>query len=324
MLFNSNLEEIIFNRHHTFQSDELVILSGYLGPNPVARLETLPFTSTVIYGMYGDKGIQNSLHNALLHIHNNVPHVNIYYSQIPIHSKCYIWKNNHNIQHALIGSANFSTNGLTTPDREILAETTYDTFQPLNDYINRVLTNSIICTDVVLTQQNQNILTTQNIHATTQFCRMSLLGRENTIQRASGLNWGQGRGNVTPNDAYITIKKEYIRQYPNLFPPKQGFTTMFNVGGREQKRQSDKVEIIWDDGFTMDALLEGNQKENGLIYPKQMSSFPSKSIMGQYLRHRLGVQSGHFVTQEDLERYGKTYIDVSLIDEGIYYFDFSH
>ena len=32
-------------------------------------------------------------------------------------------------------SANFSTNGLTTPYREILAETTRDTFTPLNDYI---------------------------------------------------------------------------------------------------------------------------------------------------------------------------------------------
>jgi len=43
MLFNTNLEEIIFHRHQTVPSNELVILSGYLGPNPVARLATLPF-----------------------------------------------------------------------------------------------------------------------------------------------------------------------------------------------------------------------------------------------------------------------------------------
>lgn len=322
MLFNSNLEEIIFNRHHTFQSDELVVLSGYLGPNPVARLETLPFNSKVIYGMYGDKGIQNSLHNALLHIHNNVPHVNIYYSQIPIHSKCYIWKNHNNIQHALIGSANFSTNGLTTPDREILAETTYDTFQPLNDYINRVLTNSILCTNAVLTQQNQNILTTQNIHATTQFCRMSLLDRSGNVPEKSGLNWMFSEGHVAFNDAYIAIRKEYIRQYPHLFPPKQGFTTVTNIGGRPN-RHNDIVEIIWDDGVTMDALLEGNQDENGVMYPKQFSSFPRKNLMGAYIRRRLGLPNGHFVTLADLTRYGRTHIDISLIDEGIYYFDFS-
>jgi FAD/FMN-containing dehydrogenase len=47
------------------------------------------------------------------------------------------WKHNGEIVHALVGSANFSTNGLTTPYREILAETTRDTFKPLDDYITK-------------------------------------------------------------------------------------------------------------------------------------------------------------------------------------------
>jgi hypothetical protein len=322
MLFNTHLEEIIFHRHQTVQSNELVILSGYLGPNPVARLATLPFNSTVIYGMYGDKGIQYSLHNALLHIQNSVPNVNIYYSKVPIHSKCYIWKNNRIIQHALIGSANFSTNGLTTPYREILAETTHDTFQPLHEYVDRVMANSTLCTDIVLSQQNRNIITTPSIQISTQFCRMSLLDRGGNVPEKSGLNWMFSNGHVAVNDAYIAIRKEYIRQYPNLFPPKQGFTTLTDIGGRAN-RHNDIVEIIWDDGITMDALLEGNQDENGLIYPKQISSFPRKNFMGAYIRHRLGLPDGYFVTLADLNRYGRTHIDISLLDEGIYYFDFS-
>ncbi len=67
MLFNTNLEEIIFHRHETVLSNELIVLSGYLGPNPVARLENLPLNSTVIYGMYGDRGIQERLHQALIY-----------------------------------------------------------------------------------------------------------------------------------------------------------------------------------------------------------------------------------------------------------------
>ncbi len=322
MLFNTNLEEIIFHRHQTVRSDELVILSGYLGPSPVSRLEQLPLNSTVIYGMYGDKGIQHRLHNALVETQINVPNVNIYYSTIPIHSKCYIWKNQHVIQHALIGSANFSTNGLATPYREILAETTYDTFQPLHEYIDRVMVNSILCTDIELTAKNRKIVTTPNIQISTQFCRMSLLGRGDILHPASGLNWGQGQGNVTPNDAYIAIKKDYIRQYPNLFPPKQDFAIMTNVGGKPN-RHNDAIEIIWDDGMIMDGLLEGSQDENGLKYPKQITSFPRKNLMGEYLRHRLGVPSGQPVSIDDLQRYGRTNIDISLQDEGIYYFDFS-
>ena len=322
MLFNTNLEEIIFHRHQTVQSDELVILSGYLGPNPVNRLSELPLNSTVIYGMYGDRGIQNRLHNALINAQVTIPNVNIYYSTVPIHSKCYIWKNQNMIQHALIGSANFSTNGLTTPYREILAETTYDTFQPLHEYIDRVMRNSLLCTNIQEVRDGNNIIQTPNIQISTQSCKMSLLDRYGNVPEKSGLNWMFSRGHVTYNDAYIAIKKDYIRQYPTLFPPKQDFTTMTNIGGRSN-RHNDVVEIIWDDGFTMNALLEGSQDEYGLKYPKQISSFPKKSLMGEYLRHRIGVQSGSFITVEDLHRYGRTDIDVSFLDDGIYNFDFS-
>ena len=62
MLFTDNLEEIIFNRHQLFQNDELIVLSGYVGPRPIQRLQNLPFPSRVIYGMYGSEGIQRSLH----------------------------------------------------------------------------------------------------------------------------------------------------------------------------------------------------------------------------------------------------------------------
>jgi len=65
--------------------------------------------------------------------------------------------------------------------------------------------------------------------------------------------------------------------------------------------------------MTMDALLEGTQEERGIIYPKQISTAPQKSIMGEYLRFRLGVPLGQMVTINDLHRYGRTDIDVSII-----------
>ena len=48
MLFYRNLDEIVFNRNELLLCDELVIISGYVGPNPIRRLETLPIKSTVI------------------------------------------------------------------------------------------------------------------------------------------------------------------------------------------------------------------------------------------------------------------------------------
>lgn len=314
MLYSENLEEFIFNRHELLaESDELMIISGYVGPSPIERLRHLPFNTTVVYGMYGADGIQNTLHDTLVGLQNTIDNVNIHYSNIPVHSKCYAWRSNGSIVHALVGSANFSSNGLRTPYREILAETTRDTFQPLNTYIQRVINNSISCLEVGLARAIQPVIT----------CRLTLLGRDGEVQNAAGLNWGQNPENHTrPNDAYIKIRTEDIRRFPDLFPPKQINPMRDGALGRRQ-RHNDAIEIIWDDGITMEGLLEANQTINGIIYPKQISSFPIKSQMGEYFRTRLGVPFGQPVRKHHLVRYGRTDVTVSKISECIYKFDFS-
>jgi len=324
MLYEQNLEELIFNRHEMIESDELIVLSGYLGPRPVGRLQELPFNSTVIYGMYGDKGIQSRLHNSLLQHQHDIENINIFYSNIPIHSKCYIWKYKNEVKHALIGSANFSINGLTTPYREVLAETTRDTFKPLNDYINRIMEHSTLCTDIIL-PSNKIILNTTSFSP--QICKVSLLDNKGNIQNASGLNWGYEKNGQKSkkrkaDDACLVIRQEHLENYPNLFPPIQDYSPIIIKGARSQ-RKNDKVEIIWDDKTIMDGLLEGSQKRNTIKYPKNFSSSPQKDIIGKYIKKRLGVAFGEKVKKEDLEKYGRTDIDISLLDEGIYYFDFS-
>jgi len=316
MLYTQNLEELIFHRHEMHETDELIVLSGYLGPRPVARLEELPFNSTVIYGMYGSEGIRPSLHNSLTNIQGDVDNLNIFYSNLPVHSKCYVWRRRGEIIHALLGSANFSVNGLTTPFREVLAETTFDTFQPLNEYIRHVLNNSISCLEVGMERV---------VEAREQidYCDMSLLANNGEVQNAAGLNWGQNpRNHTTPNDAYIAIRTRYIRDFPNLFQPKQMNPLHTDNRGR-MRRHNDSVEIIWDDGLTMEGLLEGSQPIDDIIYPKQISSFPSKAQLGEYIRTRIGVPLGQPVRRHHLERYGRTDIRISLLGDGVYKFDFS-
>ncbi|WP_419750018.1 restriction endonuclease PLD domain-containing protein [Terrisporobacter petrolearius] len=327
MLFTSNLEELIFNRHLIHQSDELVILSGYLGPNPVRRLANLPIKSTVIYGMYASDGISEKLHNSLLQVENNVDKVTILYSNTTIHSKCYIWKKEGKIIHALIGSANFSTNGLSIPYKEMLAETTYDTLYELEKYLDVVIKNSISCTTAEIKLKNRfNGVTSSKTASQSinpKICRMVLYDpRKNEVQPANGLNWGQSAGNVKPNDSSIPIRADYIENYPELFPPKQIDPIKNDKQGRKQ-RHNDAIELIWDDGTVMDGLLEGSYTKNNTIYPKQIASFPKKEDLGIYIRNRLGVKLGEKVTMEDLKRYGRDNVDISLISEGVYYIDFS-
>ncbi len=317
MLFIDNLEDIIFHRHELFETDEFIVLSGYVGPRPIEKLQNLPFRSRVIYGMYGSEGIKRPLHNSLINLQNTIENVNIFYSNLGVHSKCYVWRHRGQIVHALVGSANFSTNGLTTPYREILAETTRDTFNPLNEYITRVINNSISCLEADVTE----IIDVPSTVDTT--CLLTLLANTGEVQNAAGLNWGQNPNNHTrPNDAYIKIRKQDVIAYPHLFLPKQLYPQHFDGRGKAQ-RHNDAIEIIWDDGVSMEGLFMGSQTINEVLYPKQVTSFPSGSELGVYFRNRLGVPLDQPVRKFHLDLYGRTDVGVSLINEGVYKFDFS-
>lgn len=336
MLYHKNLDNIIFTKEQLIKCDELVILSGYVGPNPIHKLQNQSVKSTVIYGMYGAEGIQQSLHNALITEDSISSKVNILYSTIPVHSKCYIWKNKGEIVSALIGSANFSVNGLTTPNKEVLADATSDTFSPLDDYLKLVLSKSIRCSDA---SANKNKRKTVNVDIISNvdnydknICSMPLYVVETdgtkVVPERSGLNWGLAKlsgSHVNINDAYIAISSEMVEHYPELFPQKAEAPSS-NVG-RHNHRHNDNIEILWDDGASMVGLLEGTRHMNingqNILYPKQISSVPKKSILGKYIRQRMNIPKGQYISYEDLERYGRTTIDVSLQGEGVYFFDFS-
>lgn len=334
MLFYKNLENIIFTRNELFNCDELVIVSGYVGPSPIHKISELPLKTTVIYGMYGSDGIQQSLHSALLEENKNIDNLDILYSSMPVHSKCYIWKNKGEVVHALVGSANFSVNGLSTPYKEVLAETTKDTFEPLAEYSKLIIENAIKCDDAVVKKNKKK--KQENVDYTVfdpDVCSVPLYIIEKGIKKVqdyNGINWGMAKKNgahVNINDACIAIGVELIKHYPSMFPAKQKQPSNMEEVVRKDHRHNDSIEIIWDDGTTMSALLEGSvaKIEDGVkvLYPKQLSTTPKKSLLGKYIRSRLGIQEGVPITYSDLERYGKTTIDVSLQGEGIYYFDFS-
>ena len=56
---------------------------------------------------------------------------------------------------------------------------------------------------------------------------------------------------------------------------------------------------------------------------KALTTPLNNSLLGEYLRNRIGVANGAFVTKEDLERYGRTDITFYKIDEEQFFMDFS-
>ncbi len=332
MLFEKDLDTIIYERYKLLKCDDLVIVSGYVGPDPVKKISEIPIPTTIIYGMYGSDGIGKALHQALVEADNASKGVSIFYSTIPVHSKLYLWRYKGEVVHALIGSANFSTNGLTTPYKETLAETTADTFPRLDAYYKLIKERCIRCTDGTISASRISRRVEEKSYDPT-ICSMPLYITENGkefIPEKSGLNWGMAKlsgSHVNINDAYIPIPAELAKHYPDLFPVKKMAPEAIEGVVRKNHRDNDNIDIIWDDGVSMTGLLEGNRcvKSGDSIveYPKQIATSPSKALLGRYLRRRIGVPEGQAISIDDLNRYGRKTINVSLQGEGIYYFDFS-
>ena len=228
MLFSANLDAIIYERHKMCKCDELIIISGYVGPDPIKQISALPIHITIVYGMYGADGISKGLHDTLIKYDNENNNVDIYYSKTPVHSKIYMWRYKGEVTHALIGSANFSTNGLTTPNKETLAETTADTFMAMDAYYSFIQSRWIRCTDSSVVLKNRTSVHQPDFSVfDPEVCSMPLYIIENnieTIQSGHGLNWGMAKltgSHVNINDACITIPAEISSHYENLFPPKR-------------------------------------------------------------------------------------------------------
>lgn len=306
-------------------------MSGYVGYQTIKMLceQCSDVHITVVYGMYGSERISQPLHLALMEVQRQYSNITILYSTIPVHSKIYTWNCDAKIEKALVGSANFSISGMMNDYKEILSDVEQDTYSTLKEYCDYVLSKAISCNDAEV--KFQKVFKASGHSKLVQpllaknVCRATLLDRNGMVSKKSGLNWGLSNGHVSEGDAYIRITSNYIKLFPSLFPPKK-YVGMDNpLSNGKKNRENDEVELIWDDGEKMIGLLEGQQTKtiNGLVYPKQLSTSPSKSILGKYLRKRLGVDLNHTITKRDLLRYGRTSIDISLVGEGIYYLDFS-
>lgn len=129
--------------------------------------------------------------------------------------------------------------------------------------------------------------------------------RDCMVPEQSGLNWCFANAHVNTEDAYIALTTGFFRKNPNFFPPHGSI-----------------IDVVWDDGVRMRCLLEGTQTIDRTTYPKQLSSYNDKSIIGHYLRNRLGVGPTHMITMADLAHYGRNYVTVTHRGGTSYYFDF--
>ena len=329
---DQSLKESILYPKDIDEFDQVTIITGFLGLEPIKELSNLGIKSTIVFGMYPTEGVDLKVHK----IYQEFAKVKIdimYSSSQEFHSKIYLWKKNNQVLKILVGSANFTNVALVSQNREILVEADREDYQDILKYIEDVIFNSTSSVNMedsklkIRSSKSQSgspklDLDESLFISKNSVCILSLLDRSESMPDASGLNWGQSeKGNVNPNDAYISIRVGNIRAFPEMFPEKAMISE--NRLGKKNSRQNDPVDVIFDDNTIMSCILEGSQNLDGKTYPNKLSSFPRKSDLGVYFRNRLGKNDGEKVTKEDLIDYGRTDVCIQKIGHDLYYIDFS-
>jgi hypothetical protein len=309
---NSTLQQQLIQLSEGLDCDELLIVSGYVGPGPLMNLTLVDgIKLNVIFGL-ATESVSKQLHEELLRIENENKRIKIFYSNVPSHVKIYMWRKKGVPVYCVNGSANFTSNGLLKPFREILALVPASQFKSILSYIKIIQDKSFSLREYVpkLKISNADDEDVRVQPADGSFISGSLYAEKSKI------NWGHGGAHNHKRDAYIPISVADIKGHPHLFPAKTE-----NKGLRNA--DNDPIDMIWDDGTVMVGILEGTQKVNGERCPNKIGSFKDKKILGDYLRLRMGIEPGKFVTELDFINYGRDNIGIKKIGDSTYQMDFS-
>ncbi len=337
MIFTKNLESLVLKRHLLNNATELLILGGYIGPAPVSKIMLENINTKIIYGCKSQANFNETFHKKYKFYSSN-SNTEVFYKKSYNHSKIYCWHDNGVVKEIIAGSANFSNNGLRNDFEEILFEVDASDYNDVYQYLEDALNDSESC--LTYNYQNQHISKASQSIQKTKISFDEILSLQppsarisfrDRYGRLSQINSGprySGGSHVNINDCTIGLKTALVEGIPKLFP-NNGINPMIGKGhGNAGKKSKFNAEFLWDDGEVMDMSFEqkGKEKPDGHLYKGLRSSGFEKNSnakLGKYLRKRIGLASGESFTDKNLKNYGRDHFDLTLMEDGIYYADFS-
>lgn len=297
-------------------ADKLIIISGYVSHNMASwhmkriNEESLPpIQISLIAGMYPIDGVNIELHKGLKDLVNfkderySSFECKYVYQGTPVHSKIYLWMKDGVPFLAFAGSANYTRNGFGKLQREYIVDC--DPSEAYMFYLS-IESDSIVCNhneveEYVKFYKNQKIIQFEQDakHTSLEKVTLSLLTSRGNVGYGSGINWGIRRNGIKrePNQAYIRIPVDIARS--GFFPLDKAH---FSAITDDQKQLILRIEQDND---------------------KALTTPLNNSLLGEYLRNRIGVANGAFVTKADLEHYGRTDVTFYKIDDEQFFMDFS-
>ena len=293
------------------QSDRIKIVSGFATANMVDRhmyfLSKLNLSVHIdlVVGMTPMNGMELTHHKGFQKIAKYIPYSGSSFNcryvadNTPIHAKVYCWMKGEKLVEAWLGSANYTMKGFSKAQIESMAPTDPEYAK---DLYHRAESYSINC----LSEDVEERVTFKESHLPKPDVPENLFGLDSvTISflikgketpERSGINWGQRPGR-NRDQAYISLPKDI--RLSKFFPDRKvQFTVMTDDGN----------------SFIMVRAQDG---------AKAIHTNPSNASLGEYIRSRLGVDSGQFVTREHFVKYGRTDVSFTKIDEETYFMNFS-
>ena len=308
MLTENLFDEILMRPVKDYGVNELRIVSGFASDSlarlHIERLKRQKSSVSVelIVGMTPLQGIEESFHNGFCKLSDDQDlefSCKYLSDSSPDHSKIYCWLRKGVPKIGFVGSANYSITGFLTKQKETMVVCDAEA---ANKYYQSVLKRSINCS-AKTTPDLINI----NVSGKLEYPRIDvampngpsvkipLILKNGQTPSHSGINWGQRIGR-NPNQAYLALPVK-IRD-SDFFPP---------LGVR--------FSAIADDGWEVE-MSRAQQKGKALHTPTD------NAALGRFLRGRLGLESGEFVTKEHLNMYGRSDIEFRKISENLYFLNF--
>ena len=299
-------------------ADELSILTAYATPNMLSwyiknlfHKTSAPIRINLIVGMVPFDNLSVGAHEGFREIVSSdlpreVSSVRCsYVTDKPAeHSNLFIWSRSGQPFLAFMGSANFVQSSFVGNHRRELM-TQCDPVEAMNCY-ESVVGRTVYCNhgeieEYIILRPTHPVLDlecnlVEQLDAYDSVT-LSLVTKTGEPGTRSGLNWGQRKGRE-PNQAYIPL--------PSVIA-KSGFFPL-------EKRH---FTAITDDRRQLTLRVE--QQNN-----KAITTPVRNSDLGEYIRNRLGLKNGAYITRADLDRYGRTDVKFVKLDEETYYMDFSN
>lgn len=311
MIIDEDLFDIVLlNPLSKHNADKLTIVSGYASASMLsqhlAELNDLGENPTIdlTIGMASTGGIASAQHDAYLRLHQQSDQnvrCRYYTKNSSVHAKVYVWSRRKQPVVAYAGSANYTHSGFRRGNRiEAMTEVSA---KSASEFCRKIHQGSQLCLmdsirDCVQVHEPTTIIRSSfEVPLIGESVRLSLLIKKtNDTPERSGLNWGQ-RPDRNPNEAYIPIPSKIYNT--GFFPP-----------------TGERFIVQTDDHETME-FVRAQANGKGLETPE------SNSILGEYFRRRIGVDSGGYVTRKNLDQYGRTDVKFTKIDEETFFLDFS-